>query len=330
MKIHLLILLIGFLLFSSFFFGNFLLIISCLYFIIKLTVCQYIISQDLNIILLYEVKAMSQSTRIHETHIMQDDLLPFIFRTDRPDLKPVIPNWHENIELLCFTEGSGIIQCGENDYSVSSGDIAVINPNVLHRTQGRLVYHCLIVDRSFCEQNGIPVLSLFFRELIRDSHLFELFLRIADEIYTAKSDRRELSSVPTVRSLVLSLLSELCRSHIVPNHSEKRSTASSERVKAIMIYMRTHFAEKITLDAIAEHIGVSKYHLSREFRRLTGTTIFYSLNAIRCREARHMLAGGATVSEASSACGFENLSYFSRTFKKYTGKLPSAYIKKLS
>jgi len=261
---------------------------------------------------------------------MQDDLLPFIFRTDRPGLNPVISNWHENIELLCFTEGSGIIHCGENDYSVTAKDIAVINPNILHRIEGQLLYHCLIVDRSFCEQNGIPVLSIFFRELINDDRLFELFLRIADEISTAKSDLREVSSVPTVRALVLSLLSELCRFHIVPNYSEKRSTASSERVKAIMIYIRTHFSEEITLDAIAEHIGVSKYHLSREFRRFTGTTIFYTLTAIRCREARHMLAGGATVSEAASACGFENLSYFSRTFKKHTGKLPSAYIKKTS
>ncbi len=270
---------------------------------------------------------MSSTKQIHETHIMPDALLPFIFRTDRPDLKPVLANWHENIELLCFIEGEGSCQYGEDVRRVVAGNIAVINPNILHRTEGRLVYHCLIIDRVFCEQNGIPVMSLEFCDLIKSDKIFGLFLRIANEFKKVRSGQSDICTVADLRCLVLSLLSELCRDHIHSRSPEKRAnTTSAEHVKATMTYMRTNFAQEITLDMIAEHVGISKYHLSREFRRLTGTTIFDSLNIIRCKEARHLLDDGATVSEAAAACGFENLSYFSRTFKRYTGKLPSEYI----
>lgn len=259
---------------------------------------------------------------------MPDALLPFIFHTDKTKISRIVPNWHENIELLCFIEGEGHLKCGTERYPVSAGDVAVINPDVLHMTEGSLVYHCLIIDRSFCESNGIPVLSLYFREIIKDKNLFLHFSETVDEIKKARSTPNPIRSVPAVRHRVLGLLLELCENYIVSESPEKKvHSASAERVKAIMTYMRTHFTESISLDSIAEHIGISKYHLSREFKLLTGTTIFDSLNIIRCKEARHLLSDGATVSEAANACGFENLSYFSRTFKKYTGKLPSEYMK---
>ena len=73
-------------------------------------------------------------------------------------------------------------------------------------------------------------------------------------------------------------------------------------------------------------MGISKYYLSREFKSFTGRTIFDTINTFRCADAKHLISKGATVSEAAAACGLENLSYFSRTFKKYVGKLPSQYI----
>lgn len=271
---------------------------------------------------------MSAPQYIHETHIMPDALLPFIFHTDKTKSSRIAPNWHENIELLCFIEGTGHLKCGVERYPVCAGDIAVINPDVLHMTEGNLTYHCLIIDRSFCEDNGIPILSLYFREIIKSEELFAAFCDAVEEIKKARSVPDPICSVPEVRHRILGLLLSLCREHIISESPEKKAhSASADRAKGIMTYMRKNFAKSISLDDIAEHIGISKYHLSREFKQLTGTTIFDSLNIIRCKEARHMLSDGATVSETAYACGFENLSYFSRTFKKYTGKLPSEYMK---
>ena len=102
-----------------------------------------------------------------------------------------------------------------------------------------------------------------------------------------------------------------------------RQSVSKERVKKVMTYLRQNLENPISLDAIASCVGISKYHLSREFKELTGITIFDCLNLLRCRAAMQMLLSGSTVAEAAGASGFENLSYFSRTFKRCIGKLPS-------
>ena len=95
-----------------------------------------------------------------------------------------------------------------------------------------------------------------------------------------------------------------------------------------MIYIRKHLAERITLDEIAQHVGVNKHYLSREFKQIIGKTIFDTILLLRCTEAKRRLQEGMTVSEAAHACGFENLSYFTRAFKKYNQSLPSSYLQK--
>ena len=259
---------------------------------------------------------------------MPDALMPFIFHTDKASSNRIVPNWHENIELLCFVSGEGHLKYGTERHRVCAGDIAVINHDVLHMTESdsELIYHCLIIDRTFCESNGIDVLSLHFHELIRDPEIFDCFISTVNSIKNAKAQKKESLSVARVRHNVLGLLLNLCEKYVISTSPDRGvHSASAARIKSVMIYMRTHLADPITLDEIADHAGVSKYHLSREFKLFTGTTIFDSLNILRCKEARHMLAAGSTVSEAARACGFENLSYFSRAFKKYTGKLPSEY-----
>lgn len=47
------------------------------------------------------------------------------------------------------------------------------------------------------------------------------------------------------------------------------------------------------------------------------------VNAVRCRNANTFILSGLSISEAAYRCGFENMSYFSKTFKKYVGELPS-------
>ncbi|MBQ8388126.1 MAG: AraC family transcriptional regulator [Clostridia bacterium] len=275
-------------------------------------------------------------TYIHETHIFPDSRMPFFFHKDSIKKIKAMANWHDNIELLCFTDGEGYLNYDSGRFRVKAGDVAIINPNAIHLCESEngndLIYYCLIIDTAFCEANGIDILSMRFSEVAHGNReLAGIFEELNRNFSRARVNHGNLPDRLAVYRDIMGILTILCRDYLADDESDsvdQRSRAvASGRVKKVMTYMQNHFSEPITLDEVAEHVGVSKYHLSREFKLFTGMTIFDSLNLLRCKEARHMLTGGATVTEAATTCGFENLSYFSRTFKRHIGKLPSEYVK---
>lgn len=256
----------------------------------------------------------------YETHQMPDPLLPFIYHRQFVVCSHAkYPNWHENIELLQILEGSGYVRCGVEDFPVKAGDLFVVNADTMHSigAQERLVYRCLIVDNSFFTENGIPIQTISFQNVIRDGRSFDLFQAIADAYRDRSEDFR---CVLAIRAGVLQLLQALCANYISP----RKASDSSEHTKTAITYIRQHLSSPLTLDAIADHVGISKYHLAHRFKLFTGKTVVQTVNLMRCTEAQRLMEDGMSVSAAAASCGFENLSYFTRTFKALMGRLPSS------
>ena len=268
---------------------------------------------------------MTLAKVIYETHKMDNRSFPLIFHDTRVVKRENCANWHDNIELLCFTKGEGVLHIDGNVMSVHGGDVAVINLEQIHSvsSSSSIYYYCLIIDNNFLVDNGINIFEFRFAELISDPVLFEKICNVAPKLVDIKQGRSGMTSVPTVRYELLGILIYLCENHLSENdlHNNKNDRAYNA-VKNIIQYIR-QTSGKVSLDEIAEYAQMSKYHMSREFKRVTGTTLFEYINIFRCERAKRMLYSGATVSEAAIEVGFDNMSYFSRTFKRYMGKLPS-------
>jgi AraC-like DNA-binding protein len=235
----------------------------------------------------------------------------------------LLPNYHANIELLFCIEGCGSVICDSHRYDFAPGDIAVINSNTLHKVESDdcVRYYCLIVDEEFCFSNGIDVSKISF-----DARIIDPEVRSAFEAVCKAFASREETKVVDVRYCVLGLLLILLRKYSSPVNEivQKNTLAAGKRIKKVVEYIQGNLNTNITLDDISKHIGISKFHLSRDFKKFTGNTIFEYINMSRCNTAAILIAGGMSVSAAAVECGFENMSYFSRTYKKYMGKLPSA------
>ena len=101
--------------------------------------------------------------------------------------------------------------------------------------------------------------------------------------------------------------------------------SSRPRIRVSVAFIQEHYAERITLDDIATILYIDKYNLARKFKEQTGKTIINYTNEIRCDNAKRLILEGIPVHEAARLCGFNNMSFFTKTFKKHTGKTPSAY-----
>ena len=84
---------------------------------------------------------------MYEKHIVYDELMPFWFHKDTVTKGTAdISNWHHNIEILYFVEGSGEVICDMEVENVSVGDIFVVNSNSIHsvKTEDVVKYYCFI------------------------------------------------------------------------------------------------------------------------------------------------------------------------------------------
>lgn len=84
---------------------------------------------------------------------------------------------------------------------------------------------------------------------------------------------------------------------------------------------------KLTLDELADHARLDKFHLVRAFRAEVGLPPYEYLTYLRVSRARELLQGGATVAEAAQVVGFYDESQLFRHFRRIVGVTPGAYAK---
>lgn len=101
---------------------------------------------------------------------------------------------------------------------------------------------------------------------------------------------------------------------------------NDQRLEALREYIDEAFGEPLTLAALADRYGMTRTHLCRTFKRYTGVTVFDYILQRRVERAMLLLVStdGKVISVAYS-CGFRDLSYFNRVFKRLAGVTPTAY-----
>lgn len=234
-------------------------------------------------------------------------------------------NWHKNPEIIYVDKGEGTLQNDGKSYSVKQGDMFIINPETVHHifSETGIDYYFIIIDEEFCTQNGIAIGNYSFSVEVNDNITKEKFLKVVKETESYTESYNDISPAK-VRGAVLELLIDVCEKHS-EKKIESREKVAVDYVKKALEYINDNFRNDISLDEIAEHIGINKFYLTREFKRFTNQTVFFCINSLRCKNAESMLQKGATITEAAMMSGFESVSYFSRTYKKIRGYSPSEY-----
>lgn len=93
-------------------------------------------------------------------------------------------------------------------------------------------------------------------------------------------------------------------------------------------YIQVHFTERLTLAQISKDIHANGSYLSRLYKIKTGQNLFDTINKMRIEKAKELMQQGHKIYEAAQMVGFEDVSYFSRVFKKYEGCSPREYERK--
>lgn len=103
-------------------------------------------------------------------------------------------------------------------------------------------------------------------------------------------------------------------------------TKNNELIKNAMLYISEHFNESITLEDVSSHVHLHPSYFSTMFKQSTGSSFKEYLNMVRIEESKRLLSNtDFSIIDIAIAIGFEDQSYFSKVFKKYTGLTPKQF-----
>ncbi|TCK04231.1 AraC family transcriptional regulator [Marinobacterium mangrovicola] len=101
------------------------------------------------------------------------------------------------------------------------------------------------------------------------------------------------------------------------------------QVRRAINWIRSNYVERLSVNALADHAGMSQASLHRHFRSATGITPLQYQKRLRLQEARLKLLGGADVSKTAYSVGYESPSQFSREYARLFGQAPSVDAQRL-
>ena len=108
----------------------------------------------------------------------------------------------------------------------------------------------------------------------------------------------------------------------------KKAEMDNPYVKKTLEITEKEYANKISVESIADQLGVSASYLSRKFKQITGLTYLDFLNKYRISQAiRLMETGQYKVYEISEKTGFSDYKHFNVVFKRYTNQSPTEFMK---
>jgi AraC-like DNA-binding protein len=101
------------------------------------------------------------------------------------------------------------------------------------------------------------------------------------------------------------------------------------RINKIYDLVATNYGQNITVEQAADIANLTVPSFCRYFKKITQQTFTDFLNEYRIAQACKLLANNDTISDIAFACGFNNLSHFTKTFKTTVGQTPRDYRKGL-
>ncbi len=258
------------------------------------------------------------------------------------DFKSVPLHWHEEMEIIYIKKGEGIVSIDLKNYDVSAGTLLFIIPGQLHsieqKEDHRMEYENIIFDLGILMGQSIdPSSREYFKPLLDGKLTIPSIIEKNHPLYGAISACIDgcdniCQSYPVAYELAIKaqlfLLFHILFSRCTEKVTRHTNERSLEKMKLVLKYIENHYMEKISIEDIANEVALSQSHFMKFFKHTMGTSFIDYLNDYRLTMASRMLLGSEdAILNIAGECGYENLSYFNRMFKKHFGMTPREYRK---
>ncbi len=266
-----------------------------------------------------------------------------IFRYKDAYPKEVALHHHDFYEVYFFLSGNVQYNIESRSYLLSPGDILLMSPMELHqpifqgeqRPYERIV---LWINKRFLEGLCLPGQDLtdcfdttrpgHTNLLSTDGMKRQMLVFQLEQLINTVENQEPYAEIYALSYLV-QVMVQLNRLSRQAGQNENVKEVKDSVMFHILTYINEHYSEDLSLDLLANKFFISKYHLSREFQRLVGTSVHRYIVLKRLVMAKQMMSEGMPSSLVYQHCGFGDYSNFYRAFKGEYQMSPKEFLTRM-
>ncbi len=248
--------------------------------------------------------------------------------------------WHQHpeYEIIWIKKGSGKRQVGNHRSEYKQGEVMFLGPDLPHTGMG---YGATDLHEEVIIQLNQDFLGDQFwhsPEMQEARKMFEKAkLGISFNGKARKGIARKMNTLD--KKSQLQKLITLLEIFVIIAHTEEYSILNDDhtnfdfyhknedRFSKIFDFVRSNYLKPVILEEIAEEVNLTVPSFCRYFKKMTQQTYTEFVNEYRINEACKLLQEGKNVTEVCYESGFNNLSHFNKSFKKYRKINPKDYRK---
>ncbi len=285
-------------------------------------------------------------TDLHDQELVKhgDSSFPIACYADNLSIQNVAWHWHEEWEFVIVYKGEAEFFLENQHIIINEGDGIFINGKALHAVKKNKDHQAILHSAVFHPRLiGGNVDSIFWQSLVQPllnnssisfivmyaniswqnevlNHFSLAWENIAyDKDDYANNTRYELSAA--LRKIINNISS-------YQFYISNQELINAKRIRIMLEYIEEHYNEDITIEKLAKKISVSASVCLRCFQQKLHTTPIQYIKQLRIKKSAHLLkTTNKSAKEIALQCGFNDISYYTKTFKEIFHQTPREYRK---
>ena len=232
----------------------------------------------------------------------------------------------ESFLIVAVISGRGELTYGQDTYTLSKGDCFFIDCRTAHnyKSVGGEPWELVWIHFNGSTSQQYYDYFLSHSKNVFTPAAFDKIVSIINEVISVNEYKDPSAEVLTSKMIVDLLTIVLT----CGGNDKQYDSALKQKLASVHDYIDVHFSEDLSLEKLSSKFYISKFYLTREYKKIYGMTIFQHVITARINHGKNLLRfSDKSVEEIAHLCGFNDQSYFARQFKKAENLTCFAYRK---
>lgn len=246
-------------------------------------------------------------------------------------------HWHTEYEIIRILEGEFPLTIKDKFVVAKKGDIIFIHDTILHGGMPKdCVYECIVFDMKLLLKKN-HACTKQIQDIINHKKFIEPILSTKKNGLSAccnalfnSMNSKEAGYEFIAQGSLYCLIGIILKNELYINNDKntKRTEEKMLSFKRVLSLIENEYTKPLTLEDLSRVTGMTPKYFCRFFSEMTNKTPIEYLNYYRIESAcEQLLTTDSSITDIGLNCGFNDVSYFIKTFKRYKGVTPKQYIK---